>query len=195
MTNGQKHIYEFGPFRVDSAERVLLRDGEVVPLPPKAFDTLVLLIRNSGRALDKNVLMKELWPDTFVEETNLAQHISLLRKALGESPTEPQYIETIPRRGYRFLAKVGEIRDQDELPKAPVIQPAPSRSPSVRRALLAVAIFAGAFLVSRLTQPASLVEPAPYRFTPFVVDSSLKTFPAWSPGGKTIAYSGEVNGI
>src|SRR5216684_4491216 len=110
MTNGQKHLYEFGQFRVDAGERVLLRSGEVVPLPPRVFDTLLLLVRNSGRALDKDVLMKELWPDTFVEEANLAQHISLLRKVFGESRTEPQYIETIPRRGYRFLATVNEIQ-------------------------------------------------------------------------------------
>src|SRR5207244_4590564 len=111
MINGQKRLYEFGQFRVDCEERLLLRNGQVVTLPPRVFDTLLLLVRNSGRALDKGALMKELWPDTFVEEVNLAQHISLLRKALGESPTDPQYIETIPRRGYRFLAKVSEIAD------------------------------------------------------------------------------------
>ena len=107
MVHGQKHLLEFGPFRVDCDERLLLRNGEVVPLAPRVFDTLLLLARNSGHALEKDALMKELWPDTFVEEVNLAQHISLLRKALGESPTKPQYIETIPRRGYRFLALVG----------------------------------------------------------------------------------------
>src|SRR6266571_5006256 len=119
MINGQRRLYEFGKFRVDSEERLLLRNGEAVPLPPRVFDTLLLLVRNSGRALDKDALMKELWPDTFVEEVNLAQHISLLRKALGESPTEPQYIETIPRRGYRFLAKVAAIADGHALVKSP----------------------------------------------------------------------------
>src|SRR6266851_3427985 len=118
MVNGQKHLYEFGQFRVDSDERLLLRNGTVVPLPPRVFDTLLLLVRNSGRALDKDALMKELWPETFVEEVNVAQHISLLRKALGESPTEPQYIETIPRRGYRFLAKVSEIVEAQDQPES-----------------------------------------------------------------------------
>src|SRR6266851_2696906 len=118
MTNGEQPLYEFGPFRLDSELHLLLRDGEVVPLPPKALDTLILLVRNSGRALDKDALMKELWPDTFVEEANLAQHISVLRKALGESPTEPQYIETIPRRGYRFLAKVSEIVEAQDQPES-----------------------------------------------------------------------------
>src|SRR5579862_7224842 len=138
MTSGQKHMYEFGQFQVDSQERLLLRNGEVVPLPPKAFDTLVLLVRNSGHALDKTALMKELWPDTFVEEANLAQHISLLRKALGENPTEPQYIETIPRRGYRFLAKVVETRDKGEPPNSPFSQPGSSRYSFGMRALLAL---------------------------------------------------------
>ena len=71
MPNNQRHLYEFGPFRIDLGERLLLRDGKVIPLPPKAFDTLVLLAQNSGRTMDKNELMKELWPDTFVEEANL----------------------------------------------------------------------------------------------------------------------------
>src|SRR5438105_4390988 len=135
MINGQKHLLEFGPFRVDSEERLLLRNGEAVPLPPRVFDTLLLLARNSGRALDKDALMKELWPDTFVEEVNLAQHISLLRKALGESPTEPQYIETIPRRGYRFLAKVSEIADTRTQPDAVALQPSRRKPLSVTTAL------------------------------------------------------------
>src|SRR5436189_232339 len=150
MINGQKRLYEFGQFRVDSGERLLLRNGEVVPLPPRVFDTLLLLVRNSGRALDKDVLMKELWPDTFVEEANLAQHISLLRKALGERPNEPQYIETIPRRGYRFLAKVSEIPDghaQPEFAAAPAVR----RNRIILGILLALAIFASGFLVSRIS--------------------------------------------
>ena len=195
MPNGQKHFYEFGPFRIDPEERLLRRNGDVVPLPPKAFDTLLLLVRNSGRALDKNVLMKELWPDTFVEEANLAQHISLLRKALGENPTEPQYIETIPRRGYRFLAKVVAPRDEIEPPNASPSKAASSRSPFVIRGLLALAVFASGFLASVLILPRRLADPAPHRFSPLVVDASLKTFPAWSPSGKTVAYSGEVDGI
>src|SRR5262249_35098648 len=114
MTNGQNQLYDFGPFRVDAEERVLFRDGEVVSLPPKTFDTLLALVRNSGRALDKNALMKEIWPDTFVEEANLAQQISLLRKSLGEDAGGRRYIETIPRRGYRFLSKVETKPKPDE---------------------------------------------------------------------------------
>jgi Tol biopolymer transport system component/DNA-binding winged helix-turn-helix (wHTH) protein len=194
MINGQKRLYEFGQFCVDSGERLLLRNGAVVPLPPRVFDTLLLLVRNSGRALDKDALMKELWPDTFVEEVNLAQHISLLRKALGESPTEPQYIETIPRRGYRFLAKVSEIVDARTRPDAAAAQPSRRARLSVR-APLALVFFASGFVVALLLVRARPTEISPYRFTPLVVDSSLKVFPAWSPSGKTVAYSGEVDGF
>ncbi|HEV2883834.1 MAG TPA: winged helix-turn-helix domain-containing protein [Pyrinomonadaceae bacterium] len=94
------HIYQFGPFCLDAGERVLLRDGRLVPLAPKALSTLLVLVRNMGHVLEKNFLIDEVWPDEVVEEGNLAQQIFILRKALGESPN---YIETVPRRGYRFL--------------------------------------------------------------------------------------------
>ena len=100
--------YEFGRFRVNVAERVLLRDGEIVPLTPKVFDILMTLVENSGQVVSKEELMKRVWPDTYVEEGNLTQNISLLRKALGESPGGVQFIETVPRRGYRFVAAISE---------------------------------------------------------------------------------------
>jgi len=83
---------------------MLMRDGEPVPLTPKALETLLVLVENSGHVLHKDELMKKLWPDTFVEEANLAVNISSLRKTLGEKPNGGQYIETVPRRGYRFAA-------------------------------------------------------------------------------------------
>lgn len=102
----ETQMYEFGPFRLDSADRLLMRDGEVVALPPKVLDTLLVLVENSGHVLEKEDLLKRLWPDTFVEEGSLTRNISYLRKALGESDSARQYIETIPRRGYRFIAPV-----------------------------------------------------------------------------------------
>ena len=99
-------FYEFGRFRLKSDERVLLRGEEFVALTPKAFDILLTLLENDGRIVRKDDLMKKVWPDTFVEEGNLTQNVSLLRKALGESATGPQFIETVPRRGYRFVAPV-----------------------------------------------------------------------------------------
>lgn len=97
--------YEFANFRIDVADCALLQDGRPVPLTPKAFDTLLLLVESRGRLLEKEVMMERLWPGTFVEEANLANNISLLRKALGESANA---IQTVPRRGYRFVAEVQE---------------------------------------------------------------------------------------
>ncbi|HXI88428.1 MAG TPA: transcriptional regulator, partial [Blastocatellia bacterium] len=106
MVQQGEHFYEFGPFRVDTTERLLLRGGETVALTPKLFDILLVLVSNSGRILEKEEVIKAVWPDTAVEEGSLARNISTLRKALGENPAEPQYIQTIPWRGYRFVAPV-----------------------------------------------------------------------------------------
>ena len=111
MTKQPKQIYEFGSFRLDAAERMLLRDGVPVPLTPKAFDTLLVLVENSGHLLDKDDLMKTVWPDAFVEEGGLTRNISSLRKALANDSGEEHYIETVPKRGYRFTASVRELKD------------------------------------------------------------------------------------
>lgn len=100
--------YEFGRFRLKSDERLLLRGDEPVSLTPKAFDILITLLENDGRIVNKDDLMKRVWPNTYVEEGNLTQNVSLLRKALGESANGPQFIETVPRRGYRFVAPVSK---------------------------------------------------------------------------------------
>ena len=105
MGQQDNHSYEFGRFRLKVAERVLLREGEPVPLTPKVFDILVTLVEHGGQVMAKDDLMKRVWPNTFVEEGNLTQNISLLRKALGETPGGVQFIETVPRRGYRFVAE------------------------------------------------------------------------------------------
>src|SRR5215469_11065355 len=102
----EKEIYEFGPFSLDPTERVISRDGTPVPLTPKVFDTLVYLVCNRGRLLTKDELLKEIWPNTFVEEVNLAVNISALRKVFGEGPQDCRYIATIPGSGYRFVAEV-----------------------------------------------------------------------------------------
>src|SRR5262245_21119271 len=106
MAHVAKHLYAFGPFRVDALKRVLLNHGKPISLQPKAFDTLLVLVENSGKLVEKDSLMKALWPDTFVEEANLSQNVSLLRKALGESPGDHRYIVTVPGRGYSFVAPV-----------------------------------------------------------------------------------------
>jgi TolB-like protein/DNA-binding winged helix-turn-helix (wHTH) protein/Tfp pilus assembly protein PilF len=106
MGKETKHFYEFGPFRVDPSQRLLLRDGRPVPLQPKAFETLLVLVQNSEKPLLKDELMKALWPDSFVEESNLAQNIFVLRKALGDTGGESRYIVTLPGKGYRFVQNV-----------------------------------------------------------------------------------------
>ena len=94
--------------REHGGARLLLRDSDLVPLTPKVFEILLTLVENSGHVISKDDLMKRVWPDSFVEEGNLTQNISLLRKALGEGQNGHQYIETIARRGYRFIAPVSE---------------------------------------------------------------------------------------
>ncbi len=106
MEQQENLTYDFGRFRLKTAERVLLREGEPVPLTPKVFDILITLVENRGQVVEKDDLMKKVWPTTFVEEGNLTQNVSLLRKALGESAGGAQFIETVPRRGYRFVAQI-----------------------------------------------------------------------------------------
>ena len=117
LQNGES--YDFGPFRLDVAERVLTKGPQAVPLTPKAFDTLVFLIRNSGHVVEKDELLKQVWPDTFVEEGVLAVNVAALRKALNEGREWPSYIETVPRRGYRFTGDVRAFRDRPRLSTVP----------------------------------------------------------------------------
>jgi DNA-binding winged helix-turn-helix (wHTH) protein/tetratricopeptide (TPR) repeat protein len=106
MISNAKHFYEFGPFRLDPNHRQLLRENQPVPLQPKAFDILLALVENSERVVLKDDLMKMVWPGTFVEEANLAQNISVLRRILGEAAGENRYIVTLPGRGYQFVSHV-----------------------------------------------------------------------------------------
>jgi len=111
--NRRQTSYEFGPYRLDVAERQLLRSGSSLPLAPKVFDTLIVLVENHGKLLSKLALLQTLWPDTFVEEATLARNISDLRKALGEGTGNQKYIETVPKVGYRFVAQVKMSGDPD----------------------------------------------------------------------------------
>src|SRR5207302_2952915 len=127
------NILNFGPFTLDLDRRVLLREGAPVALTPKTFETLALLVRNSGRVVGKAELMDALWPDAVVEENNLNQQISALRKALGDRAEEGRYIKTIPGHGYRFIAS----------PTAPVLDRVMPR----KRATLIVAAAVAAVLL------------------------------------------------
>jgi pimeloyl-ACP methyl ester carboxylesterase/DNA-binding winged helix-turn-helix (wHTH) protein/class 3 adenylate cyclase len=109
-----KSFYLFDGFRVDTTERLLFKENREVPLTPKVFDTLLVLLENSSHVLTKKELMAQVWPDSFVEENNLAQNISILRKALGEGKEGEHYIQTVPKRGYRFVADVRSAGADDE---------------------------------------------------------------------------------
>ena len=117
MTLQTKHFYAFGPFRLDSEKRVLVRDGTPVPLAPKAAEALLVLVENAGRLVDKDDLMKRVWPDAFVEEGNLNKNIFFLRKVLGEWDRGREYIETVPKRGFRFMAPVSEVTHAEGNPQ------------------------------------------------------------------------------
>jgi DNA-binding winged helix-turn-helix (wHTH) protein/TolB-like protein/Tfp pilus assembly protein PilF len=108
MSKRVLHIYEFGPFQLDAGERLLRRDGEEIPVKPKVMDTLLLLVGNHGHVVSKEELHQALWPDSFVEESNLTHNISLLRKVLEEKGSGQSYVQTVPKRGYRFVAEVKE---------------------------------------------------------------------------------------
>ncbi|HEX3083792.1 MAG TPA: transcriptional regulator, partial [Pyrinomonadaceae bacterium] len=109
MSRQTKHLYEFGNFTLDVEESRLLRDGLPVPLKPKVLETLFVLVESSGHVIGKKELMQRLWPDSFVEEANLAVNISQLRKALGDDESGDHFIETVPKRGYRFAAQVTRV--------------------------------------------------------------------------------------
>src|SRR5215510_15836682 len=104
MSSAGNHLYEFEPFVLDARNGILLNGGATVRLTPRAFQTLLVLVKHASEVVDKEQLMAEVWPDTFVEEGNLSRNIYEIRKALGDDTAEPRYVETIPKRGYRFIA-------------------------------------------------------------------------------------------
>jgi DNA-binding winged helix-turn-helix (wHTH) protein/tetratricopeptide (TPR) repeat protein len=131
------HILEFGPFQLDATERILVRNGKPIPLAPKVFDTLLVLVQNSGHTVQKDELMKQVWPDSFVEENNLNKNISALRKALGDVAGMPCFIQTVAKRGYRFVPEVKESWAKNGLRPTPVSQLAFERARVEQDALAA----------------------------------------------------------
>ena len=124
MNTDSKVVYEFGPFHMDPDKQVLLRDGQLVAVTPKAFETLLVLVRRCREVVSKEELLREVWPNSFVEEANLSQHIFKLRKALGDTIEGERYIVTLPGRGYRFAVPVRTISDGGEA----VIAQTPARA-------------------------------------------------------------------
>ena len=198
MSSESKTVYRFGPFVLDPAEHQLTRHGIVIAVPPKAFDTLLELVRNSGHMLEKRELMSAVWPDSFVEEANLAQSVSMLRKALGERAGSRQFIETVPKCGYRFVAPVEVISEMAGVTAPEVTEPRPpveQANPVARQGrntwwymglsggiLLMAAV--ALLLTSRPLQPGKH-ERAYSQITDFT-DSAIA--PALSPDGRTVAF-------
>jgi DNA-binding winged helix-turn-helix (wHTH) protein len=142
-----KHFYEFGPFRLDPQRRVLMRGDDPVSLTPKTMETLLVLVQRHEQIVPKDELMKMLWPDSFVEESNLSQNIFMLQKALGDSTQERRYLLTVPGRGYQFVGTVREIDDVEQPQKGPVPQ---SHSRTSMVAKVAVSLRAGFWVRSQL---------------------------------------------
>ncbi|MGH9837237.1 MAG: winged helix-turn-helix domain-containing protein [Blastocatellia bacterium] len=135
MNQQINEIYEFGPFRLDRQERLLWRDGA---LTPKAFDMLLALVERHGRLVEKEELFQVVWPDTIVEESNLTYNISFIRKALGDGENGQKFIETVSKRGYRFLAEVRKgrpVSDEGERPPGQTAQIAKGISAAMIKAL------------------------------------------------------------
>ena len=202
-------IYEFGPFRLEPSERKLLRGNEIVALTPKAFDTLVLLVRNGGHLMEKDELLRRLWPDSFVEEGSLSNNIFMLRKALGE---DPPFIETVPRRGYRFVGAVRQLPDaaptrlekplveghrevanevsMDLRPSSAVVKPRPLW-PWAAALVAAMGLGAG---ILWFVRPALKIPEPRLTVTPLTASPDPEFGPTFSPDGNQVAFARHEKG-
>ncbi len=172
--------YDFGRFRLEPRERRLRHGGKTVPLTPKAFDLLLVLVERHGHLVEKDRLMELVWPDAFVEDSNLAYNISVLRKALGEEDDSNRFIETVPKRGYRFAVPVQERR-----------RVRAARNAGVAIGLAAILLFVGG-LSWRLSRPSSDSAPtADYavRPVPLAVSLGAEIHPSFSPDGTQLAFA------
>lgn len=206
MSQQSKHLYEFGPFRLSVPERLLLRDGKVVPLTPKTLDLLLVLVEGHGHLLEKDELMKRVWPDTFVEEANLSYNISLIRKALGEGENGYRYIETVPKRGYRFVAEVTKVAGEETPPARPAETGSDVKSEmtSFRRhqrgAVFALALFVivgatfGLYQLISWRQSRARIAVSALQVVPLTSFYGREGCPSFSPDGSQIAFDrgGEV---
>ena len=205
------HFYEFGNFRLDPAGKILFCENKPVPLTPKVFDTLQVFVEDAGRLLEKDELMQKIWQDRFVEESNLTFNIKMLRRALKDDAHQPRFIETVPRRGYRFIAEVKEtfadIAAKTELDKTGSIYPpataggsdrAPKRSylPIAALSVLVLGSIAIASWFARSRSATSALSApilsAPFKSEKFSNAGSVHA--VITPDGKYVAYSNETGG-
>jgi DNA-binding winged helix-turn-helix (wHTH) protein/Tol biopolymer transport system component len=211
MATDPRVTYEFGPFHMDPDKQILRRGDDVVPVPPKAFETLLVLVRRSREVVSKEELLKEVWPNSFVEESNLSQNIFLLRKALGDTAENRQYIVTLPGRGYRFAATVRTVSENgdallaqartrtqivieedeaetDQALKALPIPQAPrvSRRFQISVAAVAVLLALGTFFLIRSRRGTQIAHDKEWEQLTFFTDSAV--YPALSPDGRMLAF-------
>jgi Tol biopolymer transport system component/DNA-binding winged helix-turn-helix (wHTH) protein len=198
-------VYEFGGFRLNPAERLLVRDGQAVPLTPKAFDLLVYFVEHPGRLIEKGTLLEALWPGVAVEEANLAFQVSALRKAL--EPGGADLIQTVPTKGYRFIGSVVKHESTADPPAAPASPPAPAATPIVSAggrtklvagiaALATIAAVVWGTRVPRSPDRAGVERSigAPPRVVRLTSGAGLQTQASWSPDGREIAYAADRAG-
>lgn len=195
MSSGTIDTYEFGPYRLDVHRRVFMREDLVVPLPPKTFDLLLLLVQSDGRALSKHELMTALWPDTFVEEANLTFQISTLRKALGNGA---EWIETLPKHGYRLVGNVRPISNGDDAGQFPTAQRESSSSAKTTFTTTRwKVVFSGLALIITVASWAALfrarqsenVRSAPPAVVPLTAYVGIASAPSLSPDGSQVAFA------
>ena len=205
MNSSDTRFYQFDDFRVDATDRRLFHRDEEVPLPPKVFETLLLLLEKPGQLVGKDELMDRLWPGTFVGEDTLAQKISLLRKALKNGNGSEDYISTVPKLGYRFTGevKLGLCRTagiqgatesiQDVASTANVVPAVGTRNRLLIIGIVVTAIVLGVGAVWLAARRSSAFSPANYRIRNLDVSNPL-VFGVISPDGKYLAYVGHGNG-
>jgi Tol biopolymer transport system component/DNA-binding winged helix-turn-helix (wHTH) protein len=180
----------FGPFWFEPAEHVLHRDGQPIALPPKAFDLLELLVARAGHLITKEELLKQVWPDTFVEEANLSYTISLLRKALGDDESPHRYIETVPRRGYRFTGQIRDLAAPAATSNGDRVERAQPRTSDWFRPRTAVAIAALLVLAAAAWLiKASRGHDMPARIVPLTTLAGLERGATFSPDGEQVAFA------
>jgi eukaryotic-like serine/threonine-protein kinase len=194
MLPGNPH-YRFGEFTVDTDQKVLLRHDKELPLTPKLFETLLILVENSGRIVQKEQFMERLWPHSFVEEANLTSNIQQLRKSLGDNARQPHYIETVTKRGYRFIADVQRVNGVDNLAIPATVS---DRKPLKRKAVIALAtavviLMSGGFVFWRYSKTSNknlgdLVANLPLKIERLTASGQSRSATI-SPDGKYVAYT------
>ena len=201
----QKHLYTFGEFTVNAEDHTVSRNGDTVPVTPKMFDLLLVFVQHPGRVLGKDFLLKSVWPNSFVEEGNITFNIGQLRKALDDNVQSPIYIETIPRRGYRFLPPVEastETLPDDAEPvtdtQSPDATPSPTRRPYLIAVVAAILLIAGVVGLGGWLFRDGKASSLPILTTPFEeeklsTDGSVFHI-AISPDGKNVVYTHRVSG-